>query len=269
MKKIPLFLFFVVVFSQPAPAQKRVALTIDDLPFTYTRGLTREQKHDYFIRILDTLDSRNVKVMGFTVTSTINGFALELMNEFVNRGHSIGNHTHSHRDLDDVSAEEYIEDFLICDSLLTTLFGKRPEYFRYPCLSMGDTPEKRDSVLQALRRNGYTVAPVTIDNDDWKFNKTFVDALPSGDTVFLDSVKREYISHIEERILANDSFYTKKYDRDVPLVMLLHMNYINSFVLGEIIDIFLEDGWNFIPLEEALADTVYLKYSRYSGEIVK
>ncbi len=262
-----LILFFIPAVT--AVSQKRVSITIDDLPFTYTRGLSRDQKQEYFLRILDTLDSRGVKVTGFAITSTINSFALELMNEFVSRGHSVGNHTHTHPNLADVSAEKYIEDFLKCDSALTELFGERPKYFRYPCLSMGDTPGKKDSVLEALRMNGYEVAPVTIDNDDWKFNKTFVDALPSGDTAFLDSVKDEFLSHIEERILSNDSFYQKKYKRDVPLVMLLHMNYLNSFVLGEILDHFKETGWTFISLEEALEDTVYRKYSRYSGETSK
>lgn len=263
------FIFAALSLAEIASAQKRVAITIDDLPFTYTRGLSREQKQDYFLRILDTLDSREVKVTGFTVTSTINSFALDLMNEFVRRGHTVANHTHTHHDLDDVSAEEYIADFIVCDSVLTALFGERPKYFRYPCLSMGDTPEKRDSVLAALRNRDYEVAPVTIDNDDWKFNKTFVDSFTSGDTFFLESLKRDYLSHISERIVYNDSFYTNKYKRDVPLIMLLHMNYLNSFTLGEILDHFKENGWTFISLEEALEDTVYRKYSRYSGETGK
>ncbi|MBN1620341.1 polysaccharide deacetylase family protein, partial [candidate division WOR-3 bacterium] len=116
-------LLFSLIPAVSALSKKRVAITIDDLPFTYTRGLSRDQKQDYFLRILDTLDSRGVKVTGFTITSTINTFALELMNEFVRRGHSVGNHTHSHPDLDAVSAIEYIRDFEKCDSILTALFG--------------------------------------------------------------------------------------------------------------------------------------------------
>ena len=49
--------------------------------------------------------------------------------------------------------------------------------------------------------------------------------------------------------------------RRVKQVLLLHMNYLNSLYLDDLLQRFRADGWSFIPFEEALKDDVYrLKY---------
>ena len=52
-----------------------------------------------------------------------------------------------------------------------------------------------------------------------------------------------------------------KMGRRVKQVLLLHMNYLNSLYLDDLLQHFRDDGWSFITFEEALKDEVYrLKY---------
>lgn len=49
--------------------------------------------------------------------------------------------------------------------------------------------------------------------------------------------------------------------RSVKQVLLLHMNYLNSLYVDDLLQRYRDDGWSFISLEEALQDEVYrLKY---------
>lgn len=49
--------------------------------------------------------------------------------------------------------------------------------------------------------------------------------------------------------------------RAVKQVLLLHMNYLNSLYLDDLLQRFRDDGWSFITFAEALKDEVYkLKY---------
>jgi hypothetical protein len=53
--------------------------------------------------------------------------------------------------------------------------------------------------------------------------------------------------------------------RPIKHVLLLHMNYLNSLYLDDLLQRFRDDGWSFITVEEALKDDVYrLKYD-YAG----
>ena len=53
--------------------------------------------------------------------------------------------------------------------------------------------------------------------------------------------------------------------RPVPHILLLHMNFVNSIVLDELLGKCAADGWSFTTLDEVLADPLYSMEDPYVG----
>ena len=49
-------------------------------------------------------------------------------------------------------------------------------------------------------------------------------------------------------------------NRPVKHILLIHANLLNSFVLGDIIEMYQKNGYKIIKLEDALTDPYYAKY---------
>lgn len=247
--------------SVDGQATKQMAITFDDLPFGYARTLTIEQQRDAVARVLATLRTHNITAAMFVVGGTITNQNRELVDAVAAAGHTIGNHSFSHRDLGTMSVEDYAVDIQKGeDAIKPWLKGAR--FFRFPFLRQGDTAEKRDAILSWLAMRGIQVAPVTIDNEDFAYNQRLVDATTAGKDIDL---RAEYLEHM----LKMASFYEAKAQsvvgRPIKHVLLVHMNYLNALYLDDLLQRFRDSGWSFIPFEDALTDDVYrLKYD-YAG----
>jgi len=109
-----------------------------------------------------------------------------------------------------------------------------------------------------MASHGIVVGPVTIDNNDYLYNQQLVDSKAEGRTI---DVRDAYLDHMMEAAAYYDAKGRARMGRAVKQVLLLHMNYLNSLYLDDLLQRFREDGWWFITFEEALRDDVYrLKY---------
>ena len=234
-----------------------MAITFDDLPFGYARSLTIAEQREAVTRVLATLDKHRVTATVFVIGQSVSPANRDLVDAFVRAGHVVGNHSFSHQDLGVVSAEDYILDIQKGEEAITPWL-KGVQYFRYPFLRQGNTVEKRDAVLSWMASRGMVVAPVTIDNDDFYFNERLVDAKGEGRAV---DVRDAYLDHMITAAAYYDAKGRASMGRAVKQVLLLHMNYLNSLYLDELLQRFRDNGWSFITFEEALKDEVYrLKY---------
>jgi peptidoglycan/xylan/chitin deacetylase (PgdA/CDA1 family) len=236
---------------------KQMAITLDDLPFGYGRGLTIEQRREAVNRVLAALRRHNVRAAAFVVGGALTDQNRSLVDLVSDAGHTIGNHSFSHRDFGLVSVEDYAIDIQKGgDAIKPWLRGTH--FFRYPLLRQGDTSEKRDAILNWLSLRGIRVAPVTIDNEDFVYNQRLVDGLAEGRTIDL---RDEYLNHMLQMAADYDTKARKLVGRPIKHVLLLHMNYLNALYLDDLLQRFRDNGWSFIPFEEALTDEVYaLKY---------
>jgi peptidoglycan/xylan/chitin deacetylase (PgdA/CDA1 family) len=243
----------------------QVAVTIDDLPFAYGRYLTPERESECFRAVLAALKKHHVRVIGFANGSRIKPYHRVLFDEFVAAGHVLGNHTCTHPDLNKTAIWWYTDDIAKGQkSIEPWLNGTK--YFRYPFLFRGDTPLKRDSVAAYLTRNDYTVVPVTIDDDDWVYNKEYVDTLKAGDRAAAAKIGSEYIEHMKERTHYFDSLAVALTGREVGHILLLHMNELNSIYLDSLLTWFESEDWKCISPQEALIDSIYQMPNRYRGK---
>ena len=234
-----------------------MAITLDDLPFGYARNLTIEQRRDGVARVLATLRKYDITAAMFVVGSGITEHNRDFIDAVAAAGHTIGNHSFSHRDFGTMSVEDYAIDIQRGgDAIKPWLKGTH--FFRYPLLRQGDTAEKRDAILSWLSLRGIRVAPVTIDNDDFVYNQRLVDAMAEGRTI---DVREEYLEHMLEMAAVYEEKARALIGRPIKHVLLLHMNYLNALYLDELLQRLRTAGWSFIPFEEALTDPVYtLKY---------
>lgn len=236
---------------------KQMAITLDDLPFAYARGLTIEEQRAAVDRVLATLDTHQITATVFVVGQAVNDVNRGLVDAVARAGHIVGNHSFSHRDLGVISAKEYVQDIQKGGDVISSWL-KGVHYFRYPFLRQGNTAEKRDAVLDWVAARGIVVAPVTIDNNDFEYNQRLVDARIEGRTI---EVRDGYLDHMMEAAAYYDAKGRARMGRPVKQVLLLHMNYLNSLYLDDLLRRFKADGWSFISFEEAWKDDVYrLKY---------
>lgn len=245
------------VISVDGQDARQMAITLDDLPFGYARTLTIAEKRDAVARVLTTLRKYDITAAMFVVGSGLNEQTRPLVDAVASAGHTIGNHSFSHRDFGTVSVEDYAIDIQKGgDAIRPWLKGTH--FFRYPLLRQGDTIEKRDAILSWLSLRGMRVAPVTIDNDDFVYNQRLMDARAEGRTI---DVRAEYIDHMLERVAFYDAKARSLVGRPIKHVLLLHMNYLNALYLDELLQRLRANGWSFIPFEDALTDPIYgIKY---------
>jgi peptidoglycan/xylan/chitin deacetylase (PgdA/CDA1 family) len=260
-----LLLFLLALgWSGNVLAQKELAVTIDDLPFLYGRWLPEQEEHLCFREILAVLKKHQVTVMAFVVGSRVSESWAPLLDELVAEGHTVANHTFTHPDLNETAAHWYLQDIARCDSAIRPWLDTT-KYFRYPYLHRGSTPEKYDAVQTYLIGNGYTVVPVTIDNDDWRFNKDYVDAMRTRDTAAAQAIGIAYLEHMKEQTAEFEKVAAKTYKRPVRHILLLHMTELNSVYLDTLLSWYETEGWRFITTQEALTDSLYSMPEPYRG----
>ena len=250
-------ILLLTAISVAGQGTRQMAITFDDLPFAYNRNLPIQQQREAVARVLATLRAHNITAAMFVVGSGLTERNRDLVDAVAAAGHTIGNHSFSHRDFGTMSVEDYAIDIQKGgDSIKPWLNG--PHFFRYPLLRQGDTAEKRDAILSWLSLRGIRVAPVTIDNDDFVYNQRLMDAKAEGRTI---DVRAEYLEHMMKMVAFYDAKARSLIGRPIKHVLLLHMNYLNALYLDELLERLRGDGWSFIPFEDALTDDVYaLKY---------
>lgn len=101
--------------------EKIVLVTIDDAP----------DKHA--LEMAETLQELNVNAIFF-----VNGHLMEsdekkkVIKEIHDMGFVIGNHTYSHKSLQDLSEEEQKEEIISVNDMVEEIIGERPKFFRAP-----------------------------------------------------------------------------------------------------------------------------------------
>ena len=260
-----IYVFILTAVLVSSPAAKQMGVTIDDLPFLYGRYLTDSAGAECFRDILDVLKKYNVRVIGFVVGSQLHASREPLLDQFVADGHLVGNHTYTHPDLNNTLIEWYKNDIIKCEAGISKWVG-RTKYFRYPCLHQGPTEIKYTAIADFLKADSFVNVPVTIDNDDWLYNREFTKALKERDQITADSIGQSYLEHMQAMTHYYDSIAVAKLGRDIKHILLIHMSEINAIYLDSLLNRYKAGGWEFITPEEALTDSLYRIKDTYIGE---
>jgi peptidoglycan/xylan/chitin deacetylase (PgdA/CDA1 family) len=224
-------------------------------------------------RILDALERADAPAAGFANASRGCGVPFAelrdpILEAWLDAGHELGNHTWSHPDLARTPLPSYLEDVrkgaAPIDSLLR-LRGRRLAWFRHPFLHAGDTPAKKQGLASYLEENGWRVAPVTVDNQEWVYAYVYYVVLERGDSALAERVADAYLDHIDEAFAYFEDRSREILGHEIPQVLLLHANRLNADLLGDLLARLRSRGYRFVDLEEALGHPSYAVADPYLG----
>ena len=237
-----------------------VAFTFDDLPATQNQG-------PYVIEHLtQKLMKHRVPAIGFVNESKLYSEGREdktkiaLLEQWLNSNLELGNHSYSHVSIDKVPLAEYKADVLKGEKItkrLLTSKGKKLSYYRHTQLRTGPTAELKKELEDFLKENGYIVAPVTIDNNDYIFANLYEKAKLKNDTAMMNYVGLEYIKYMESVVKHFETLSVDFLGYEVKQTLLLHANVLNADYLDALVDLFKKRNYTFISLDQALTDPAY------------
>src|SRR5918912_191371 len=186
---------------------REVAVTIDDLPAP-PAGMPADDAvtlRENTVKLLKSITANKVPVVGFVNEGKIAGREdsaerAAVLQLWLDAGLELGNHTFSHPSLQRRPVAEYEQNVIRGETLLKSLLGGRHQklrYFRHPFLQVGPNIETRRAFEKFLAARGYTIAPVTIDDDDYMFALVYAKAKERGDSVIIKRVAVAYIPYME------------------------------------------------------------------------
>ena len=192
----------------------------------------------------------------------------DLLRVWLDAGLELGNHSQTHPSLHKAGLDAYEKDVAEGDASLRAVLAPRglaPRYFRHPYLQTGrDAATKRD-LAHFLRRLGYAVAPVTIDNSDWVFARAYAMALESGDGAAAERIRDAYLPYLESKVDYYERESRSLLGYEVKQVLLLHASALNADTFARTADMLRRRGYAFVTLDEALRDPAYALPDGYTG----
>lgn len=257
-----LIFFELLSFGQ----KKQVCFSFDDLP-NVNYGITDSVFQKNLInKLILSLKTYSIPAIGFVNEKKLydkNGIIqlqVEMLNNWVNSGMELGNHTFSHPNYNDLTFKEFSLDILKGETVTKKILernGKTIKYFRHPYLHVGNTKSKADSLDNFLTENGYLVAPVTIDNDDYLFAVAYHRAKVKKDTNLALQVGHDYIVYMEKKLKYYEEEAQNLFGRNINQILLLHASLLNSDYIDSLAIMFKINNYCFVNMGKALEDEVY------------
>lgn len=258
MKRWLVAIVAACVAALPAAAQKRIALTFDDVPRARGPFLTPDERT---ARIIAGLRKAKVPQAAFFVVpgnlSDPDGAGGERrIAAYVAAGHVIANHSFSHPALKSMTAAAYLADIDRAGAWLKGRPGLRP-WFRFPYLDEGGSDKgKRDAVRAGLATRGLSNGYVTVDGSDWNIESLTADARKAGKRIDRDALRDLYVeTHVESAEFA-DGLARKALGRQPVQVMLLHETDLAAYWIADLVAGLRRKGWEIVGADIAYRDPI-------------
>jgi len=237
----------------PPAAEKRIALSFDDVPRAPGAFLTEDERTELLIA---NLAQAGVDQAAFFVNpGMIDGpDDTRRIAAYVAAGHVIANHSANHPRLSQTGLDEYLADIDAAEKWLRGRDGYRP-WFRFPYLDEGQRDKaKRDAVRAALAQRGLVNGYATIDASDWFYEGAAKRAAAQGLPIDRKALRDLYIDAHVDAAEFYDALARQAIGRSPAHVMLLHETDIAALWIGDLVKALEERGWTVVSADEAYAD---------------
>lgn len=251
---------------------RRVAVTIDDGPVVgemsdlgnfqrITNGLVGSFQVEK-VPVTIFVNERQLNVRGQRDARAA------VLDQWLDAGFEIGNHTYSHRSANNVTLREFQDDVVqgeVVTRALLAARGRELVWFRYPYLHSGITPEIHEAIVAFLEARRYRVAPVTVDYADYTFAGAYARELRAGNVDTAEKVKLAYLEQVDVGFDYAERASVEVFGYEVPQILLIHCNELNSISLRESLARMRQRGYTFITLDEAMRDPAYARPDTFAG----
>jgi peptidoglycan/xylan/chitin deacetylase (PgdA/CDA1 family) len=243
------------------PARREVAVTFDDLP----AWGDLEKVTDITRKLLRSITDNKIPAVGFVNESQLfvrgeTDARISMLRMWLDAGLELGNHTFSHIAIDRNTLDAYKEDVIRGETVTRTLLrekGMKLRYFRHTQLRTGPTAEYKEGLSKFLAERGYTIAPVTIDNQEWVFAAVYSEAKKRGEKETMRRVAEAYVKYMDETFAFFEKLSRDFLGYEVKQTLLLHANEINADYFDNLAAMMKKRGYTFISLGDALLDKAY------------
>lgn len=261
MMRSTVFLVLLLGLNAHADLSKKIVITVDDLP---GREIQKSSPSDFLAQIVDTLKAEKIPATGFVIgrLASQSERQLNALLYWARHGLPLANHNWDHVEYSSQTVEQFLEGVRKTEDLLKPLrikYGPWPLAFRFPMLNQGDTPEKEKAVNKYFADTKTLFSHVSVDTSDWAFAQYYENFLKNTPekTVKLEKL---YLAHVLDCVEYAESALQAVFGKQIPQIILLHANQLNCKMMGEIIKILRQRGYEFTGLEKALNDSAYLAY---------
>lgn len=271
MRKISLFLFFLLLPAAPPQTQTReVAITIDDLPLNgaqFEPARLRRMTENF----LAAIKKHQIPAVGFVNESLLyrageTDARIAILKQWIEGGVELGNHNFSHLGFANAALADFEDDFVRGDAVTRILMKpNKPRYFRHPFLQMGKTAADEKAFEDFAATRGYKMAPVTVDVMDWLINVAHAKARAQNDEALIKRVGEEYVKFAAQRFDYSEQIAQELFGRPIKHIVLMHANELTAENLDALAVTLKSKGYKFISVEDALQDPVYQMPEKYLG----
>lgn len=267
-------LFYSVVTSASGAEPRRVAITIDDLPWVEFAISSEASVRVRHRRLVAALERHSSKAIGFVNEDKLyregklEPARRQMLADWLSHGFDLGNHTYGHLGLHATPIADYEQAIAQGEAVLRPLmqrYGEHPRWFRHPYLQAGRDDVVRARLESFLAKHDYRIAPVTIDNGDWIFARAYVNALNSRNKAQAASLRKSFIGYIQAKFSYYEQQSKRLFGREIPQVLLLHASALNADVMDELLTRLRKRGYAFATLDEVLEDAAYRHIDGYRG----
>ncbi|MDA3850649.1 MAG: polysaccharide deacetylase family protein [Spirochaetaceae bacterium] len=184
-------------------AEKQVYLTFDDGPSVVTEDL------------LALLLELHIKATFFVVGANPSEYKESMMRRIVQEGHSLGNHSYSHRYSTIYSSKEaFWQDFMKMEDYLFEVTGIRPMLTRFPGGSRGSYSNRSMDVMEGLRGDMDRLGYIYVD-----WNVLGGDVSSDDPDFFVSEVLRQVQGKTNATVLFHDTAANREILQAIPLIV--------------------------------------------------
>ncbi|WAC75687.1 polysaccharide deacetylase family protein [Roseateles sp. SL47] len=259
-----------------AQAAKSIAITIDDVPISSKTPYSVSDAASVNSKLLAALQKHHATAVGFVnedrllVRGQVDA-GIDLLDQWLIAGMELGNHNFGHVGLWKSTLQENQDAVVKGETItrwLTATRGKPLRYYRHPFTQTGRNAEEKQAFEDFLSARGYTVAPFTIEHDDYLYACVYDKLTLNQDEERTSAVIENYLAHLEVSVRVYESMSDQLFGRQIPQILLIHATRLNADALDAMLMKLEDMGYRFVSLETALLDAAYqtpTKESRQFG----